>query len=593
MALPSTTIVGTFTELKQWDGSGTLLLSGNITVTAADLVGYTPITLQDGAVVDGNRQTINFDGNGTAITGFTGLFNIDDNNSVEIKKLLLYHTGSVSYANNCGALITDCYGGTWKSGFTINVSDVGALGTYTIPEGGGGLIGRTTISAHTTNLTNCYSLGNVTNSYSGGLVKYMYNGTIQNCFTTGIVTGLYTGGLVSEVRGNTDIYDCYTTGNVDSTGNVPAYPYGCGAVCVIVGNSTLTIRNFYHSGNLSSNQSAWVAGLVGDITNGSTLDIDNIAVRYATKIIPDTSETENTARIIGKLGLTGTLETNSNLLAYNSLTAPTTYANAMADSNVLTSNTNVWIDDDIDYGYRLTNFTTGTWVVDTNYNNNYDPVFFGAAALGDPHVIPFIGHKYDLELRGSVRYFDNCYKKDRLIINAFSDIGDGRDKSMDYFRKVVIFRNNNYLMLDLGFRGEKVKIIDNKGFDVKETELKLNKSVRRKCEICEYSTWNNKDMSHNNEEHLVKPAVRNQLVIEFSIEGDNDYLIAFENVNQENSNPCGVYLNIKNKGKISNYFGPVIKNVSDQSIYQIPDILDKKLISYGNETNNKIAPLFK
>ena len=100
----------------------------------------------------------------------------------------------------------------WVEGSTIKnvgVTDVSVTGASSV----GSLLGS---SYTNSNISNCYSTGNVTGTDGvGGLVGYNYsNSNISNCYSTGNVTGEnYVGGFIG-INYDSNIINCFSTCSV-------------------------------------------------------------------------------------------------------------------------------------------------------------------------------------------------------------------------------------------------------------------------------------------------------------------------------------------------------------------------------------------
>ena len=51
--------------------------------------------------------------------------------------------------------------------------------------------------------------------------------------------------------------------------------------------------------------------------------------------------------------------------------------------------------------------------------------------------------------------------------------------------------NDEYAILNMGWRGEKVSIIENTGIEFISKKMKLNKNLKRRCETC--ANWESND----------------------------------------------------------------------------------------------------
>jgi hypothetical protein len=130
-----------------------------------------------------------------------------------------------------------------------------------------------------TNVTNCYTTGNITcNAYVGGLAGqfYAYNGTfsISNSYSTCNVKGTsdYIGGLIGQTSNSyatLSILNCYTAGNVGGnnfTGGLIGY-----------NGSNSTVSYCYATGNVNSTGNNYVGGLVGYNYNSSSIIENSVA----------------------------------------------------------------------------------------------------------------------------------------------------------------------------------------------------------------------------------------------------------------------------------------------------------------------------
>ena len=113
--------------------------------------------------------------------------------------------------------------------------------------------GTTTGIIENVGLINCSISGE---HYIGGVVGYMYNGTVQNCYVVGNVEGnMNVGGIVGYILNSGTVQNCYATGSITGTGtNSP----GGGIVGRILNNGT--VQNCYSTSNV---EGYYVGGLLG------------------------------------------------------------------------------------------------------------------------------------------------------------------------------------------------------------------------------------------------------------------------------------------------------------------------------------------
>ena len=109
------------------------------------------------------------------------------------------------------------------------------------------------------------------------------------------------------------------------------------------------------------------------------------------------------------------------------------------------------------YGGRILTATE----VDNIYQ--YNAVAGSGQAFGDPHITTLNNLTYKFNYLGPFRLFDNNAKElnNRLIINGYSMNGVGRWKDKQYIKLVYIFYGGKETVIDTGFRGQKVKILNN------------------------------------------------------------------------------------------------------------------------------------
>ena len=200
-----------------------------------------------GHMIIGMRIVVNNKPSGTG-TVYLGLF---ANNSGTIKNLGIdetsvvqngFFSGSICAYN--GGTISNCYN---KAEISSN--------RYS-----GGIFGGSSKS----DIINCYNTGNISSSYlSGGICGFLDFGTISSCYNIGDISSNYcSGGIVGSAfdiqidncnnRGtvssiekyqNTDYYFCIT-----SSGGIAGYDYG---------NGQSEISNCYNTGNVISSSFAY------------------------------------------------------------------------------------------------------------------------------------------------------------------------------------------------------------------------------------------------------------------------------------------------------------------------------------------------
>lgn len=168
-----------------------------------------------------------------------------------------YTTGSVSGSTQVGGLV----------GHLFSSDIIGSYSKCTVTGEGssGGLVGF----SYTGTISNSYATGNVTSggNETGGLIGNMEGGgEINQSFAKGKVTGVdNTGGLAGRIS-ESEIYNCYGTGEVISISGSAT-----GGLVGYLGNTNAaSINNSYSTGKVTG--SAFVGGLLGELDGASIVD---------------------------------------------------------------------------------------------------------------------------------------------------------------------------------------------------------------------------------------------------------------------------------------------------------------------------------
>ena len=180
-------------------------------------------------------------------------------------------------------------------------------------------------------------------------------------------------------------------------------------------------------------------------------------------------------------------------------------------------------------------FSNSNWeVVETN-SNTAEASRLNASISGDPHVTTVYGITYKFDYLGAFR----LYEDDNIIINGLSERGDkNRWYSRQYIRKIFIQSKNKEILIDLGFRGSKAKVLENNGIEVTEEELEFSNEAKVHSWDCrkEFAIYDLESINEHRKNHKILDPVRNKLNI--NIEG---YKIIVENVNEFNLQPCRLF----------------------------------------------------
>jgi hypothetical protein len=236
--------------------------------TPDEYMGFSPI---------GNvavKFTGKYDGDNFAITelfinrpvqAYIGLFGYSSGPTLNLNMVDVNITGYIKVGGLAGSItyeagdeITGCSSsGNVYSTFQSGTADFGGLLGYVF----GGTV------------SGCYSTANVSGySRGGGLIGYCVAATVSNSFSSGTVTemqpneGDYMGGLIGGLSGNVNsttlVENCYSTSVVDGY-------YWVGGLVGQIQNSYPTVNNCYSSGSVSGTFET--GGLIGINAQSATV----------------------------------------------------------------------------------------------------------------------------------------------------------------------------------------------------------------------------------------------------------------------------------------------------------------------------------
>ena len=254
---------------------------------------------------------------------------------------------------------------------------------------------------------------------------------------------------------------------------------------------------------------------------------------------------------------------------------------------------------------QVQKYWTGSIAASRGYNyvlssseitNIYQYNSLNASVAGDPHMKTLSGVFYKYDYLGDFRLLSNNHKdpSKRIVVNGFSEYGESkRWETRQYIRKIYIFCCNKSILINTGFRGIPVSIIENNGIKYTETELSFNEDAEINCFDCrtdfKISEWDTDTMNNHIKKtgHRILKPVRNSITIELTA-NNISFLVNITNINNYNLQPCRV--NIEPLGKISNSFsGTLISRIySIQS--NIPDIKYIDSINKNEKKNNIQLP---
>jgi hypothetical protein len=192
-------------------------------------------------------------------------------------------------------------------------------------------------------------------------------------------------------------------------------------------------------------------------------------------------------------------------------------------------------------------------------SGNGDGILAGTA-VGDPHIKTLFGVNYKFDHLGPFRMFDNNASdiKNRIVINGYSNYGEEiRWGNNQYVRKIFILCGNKNILIDTGFRGELVNVLENIGIDYEIEKLKFDEEARIHCFDCRKNFAIHKFNTYSVQNHIKKTChkvlkpVRNNIKITLKID-NKVFSINISNVNKYNLQPCRI--NVKPMNIIDNTF---------------------------------------
>lgn len=184
-----------------------------------------------------------------------------------------------------------------------------------------------------------------------------------------------------------------------------------------------------------------------------------------------------------------------------------------------------------------TTFTASDWVTASSGHVSY----LQGSIAGDPHIKTLTNECYMFDYLGAFRLFEFENNDNTIIINGLSEEGPNRWVSKQYIRKLYIKHNEKNIVLDMGFRGEQVKVLKNNGIEYDEKQLSFDTSARRHSISSKYSTTDiNKEVTED-----LPGLIRNEIKIFLNSDKTNKNLvnITLQNVNRYNLQPCRVNIN--------------------------------------------------
>jgi len=196
-------------------------------------------------------------------------------------------------------------------------------------------------------------------------------------------------------------------------------------------------------------------------------------------------------------------------------------------------------------------------LTDTQIDYLYRTNALDNATYGDVHVMPRLGNPYSFHTPGFYRYFDD---NNGFIINVQTEICDqNRWAGNDYITHVYIQTDKGIMVCKSGFRGEKVKILENRGLEYELVDINTDKTAMMYCADCKYTTTNDEYRKRHIAKtgHNIASLVRNKLILRIDT-SDNSYVLAITNVDRYNLQPACVDLSMTHEEYVRRYSGFMI-----------------------------------
>ena len=235
--------------------------------------------------------------------------------------------------------------------------------------------------------------------------------------------------------------------------------------------------------------------------------------------------------------------------------------------------------------YVLRGFNTV--LTDTQINYLYLKNALDNATYGDVHVMPRLGKPYSFHTPGFYRYFDD---NNGFIVNVQTEICDQhRWTGNDYITRVYIQTNKGNMVCNSGFRGEKVKILENNGLEYELVDINTDKTAMMYCADCKYTTTSDGYRKRHiaNTGHNIASLVRNKLIVRIDT-SDNSYVLAITNVDRYNLQPACVDLSMTHEEYVRRYSGFMVHQ--KYSTLMLESLRDDMLMKADNDIDMEIKP---
>jgi hypothetical protein len=231
--------------------------------------------------------------------------------------------------------------------------------------------------------------------------------------------------------------------------------------------------------------------------------------------------------------------------------------------------------------YPSTSFLSSEWRTSTGLS------YLTSSAAGDPHIKTLNEEFYEFDYLGAFRLLEDTIDGENLIINALSEPGPTRWEKNQYIRKLFIQKGEKHMLVDLGFRGEQVKVIEENGFEYTEEKLQFHKNAKRYSLTTNYKTKSRKVPVSDTLPELI----RNQ--ISFTIHDKHKsplFSVELSNVNEFNLQPCRVNINLAKKDGCSKNAKGCLVSRFHVNASKLNDIKCLDLIDSADILNVKDVP---
>lgn len=460
-------------------------------------------------------------------SGFVGLFS----KNITITNCYGIITMSGSFNDMCGFISEGIQGTTSISNSYISVNELGT-------NRSAGLMGNIHGASGTFTISKCYVL-------AGG-------DGISGSGSSGLIYGI---GTTEQTPSGADnntvtINDCYIVGTI--TTSADAGPFV--ANYTVGSSNSITINRCYHWGSDVTFGSGTVVGNY-DSDHG-TFNINNSVILFDNAPMGGTTDQPTADEVSRNFGNDifsgGDLPDGTGTFSYNG------FADWSSFTSTWTAGTSG------NFLPTLDVFAASPW--DGTYDDAEDtPNLLSGGGSGDPHITTLNGDFYDYDVIGNCQLF-HCDDKTHgtFTINAYIDNPPTHQSQQNppltpltplkYFRQVYIYYNGAELDFDMGFRGQKLKVIhDTGGIQYQLSDHDIHKSVKQACSTCSFSSNN----SNFVESHYITypthhpiPLTRNR--VDIFIPGFN---LRLENVSYYNRQPCRIQFSMRDKKELKNCTG--------------------------------------